>query len=319
MKILVIGSEGTIGRPLVEKLIYDGHTVYTSDLQHHHHCINGQDEGFTRCDISKYREVENVLLSANFDYIYILAAEFGRINGEEFYDQVWETNVIGLKNILSVLEGNNITSKVIFFSSSEVYGELETPDGFLHEDDILKYPIIQHNDYAISKWVNEKQIINAQKQFSNLNIFRVRLFNAYGPMEFYTPYRSVVCLFCYRMLYNLPITIYKDYYRVFMYVDDLINTLAKITKVNWVLLNGNVFNIGGTEYCSVEDMFDVIYKNLPNYDTNNITYLNNDLHNTVCKRPDISLSKSILFHDPKTELSVGIPKTLEWMKKAYEL
>ena len=138
-------------------------------------------------------------------------------------------------------------------------------------------------------------------------------------MEFYTPYRSVVCLFCYRMLYNLPITIYKDYYRVFMYVDDLINTLAKITKVNWVLLNGNVFNIGGTEYCSVEDMFNVIYKNLPNYDTNNITYLNNDLHNTVCKRPDISLSKSILFHDPKTELSVGIPKTLEWMKKAYEL
>jgi hypothetical protein len=36
----------------------------------------------------------------DYDYVYHLAAEFGRINGEEYYDTLWQTNVIGTRNIL---------------------------------------------------------------------------------------------------------------------------------------------------------------------------------------------------------------------------
>lgn len=319
MNILVIGSEGTIGRSLVKRLKQDDHnTVYSSDLQHHHDLIDDKFEGFMRCDIANYRELQKVLLWKDFDYIYFLAAEFGRVNGEEFYEQLWNTNVIGVKNLLRIMMDFCIKSKVIFFSSSEVYGELQTPDGFLHEEDMLKYSIIQHNDYAISKWVNEKQIINAQKIKPDLNMFRVRLFNSYGK-ERYTPYRSVVCLFCYRMLKNLPITIYKDYYRVFMYIDDLMNTLSNVPKIPWDRMNHKAINIGGTEYCSVKDMFDVIHLNVPDYPTSKVEFLDIDSHNTVAKRPNISQAISILGHHPDTLLSEGIPKTLEWMKEVYKL
>jgi len=321
MVILVIGSEGTIGKPLVESLKAKGHTVFTSDLKHNHDLLVTQYaniEGFTRCDISKYRELENILLLHNYDYIYVLAAEFGRMNGEDFYERLWETNVIGIKNLLSIIQTHDVKSKVIFFSSSEVYGELTTPDGILHEDDMLKYSVIQHNDYAITKWVNEKQIINAQKENPRLNIFRVRLFNAYGKGEFYTNYRSVVCLFCYRMLYNLPITIYRDYYRVFMHIDDLIITLCRIPEINWELLNKNVINIGGEEYCSIENMYSIIKTNIP-YCRSVVTMLEKDGHNTVCKRPGIEKAKTILNHDPSIFLLKGIPLTLNWMIKEYKL
>lgn len=312
MNILVVGSEGTIGKPLTRHLIQSGHNVYRSDLQHH----EGQ---YMRCDISEFRQVQELFIWAaanEIQYIYWLAAEFGRQNGEDYYEQLWKSNVIGAKNLLRMLAVFP-DIRVVFFSSSEVYGELQTSNGKLHEDDMLKYPVIQHNDYAITKWVNEKQIINGQILNPHLQIMRVRLFNAFGKEEYYNDYRSVVCLFCYRVLHNLPITIYKNYYRVFMHVDDLVNTLGRIPHAEWDKLNGNVVNIGGTEYCSVEDMHKIISKYVPD-SKSAVTYLAEDKHNTVSKMPDISRAVELLGHNPRITLEEGIAATLDWMRDYYK-
>ena len=45
---------------------------------------------------------------------------------------------------------------MIFFGSAEVYGDY---DGVMREDVMDTVPIKQMNDYAISKWVNEMQIL----------------------------------------------------------------------------------------------------------------------------------------------------------------
>ncbi len=55
------------------------------------------------------------------------------------------------------------------------------------------------NDYAISKWVNEMQILNSAAMFGTETV-RVRLFNVYGVGEHYTPYRGWIPKFIYKAM-----------------------------------------------------------------------------------------------------------------------
>lgn len=302
--ILVIGAKGTIGQPLVRELMKRGHKVTTSDVSH------SSDQNYTRCDISKYRQVERIFNDGKFDYVYNLAAEFGRKNGEEYFEQLWETNVVGLKNILKIQEQKRF--KLVHFSSSEIYGEVKTKDGFLREELSEQVPLKQNNDYAISKWVNEMQIRNS-RALNQTETLIVRLFNAYGPGEYYTPYRSVVSQFVYKALHDLPYEVYLNYHRVFMYIDDLIPTLCNIADK---FKDGKVYNIGGEEFVEVKVVSDMILKYLGK-DDSLVKYLPVDVHNVADKRPDITKAKRDLGHKPITPLSVGIPKTIEWHKKIY--
>ncbi len=302
-KILITGSKGTLGTPLVKELVKRGHEIWQCDLQHQ------RDHNYIRANIASHRQLERVF-EQDYDYVYHLAAEFGRINGEEYYDTLWQTNVIGTRNILEWQRKRQF--KLIFASSSEIYGE--APNTIFSEEYPMKMPLFQHNDYAITKWVNELQIMNFEKRYGNQCV-RLRFFNAYGPGEYYHHYRSVVCLFCYRVLFDIPYQVYKGYHRVFMYIDDFIPTLAQVCE-NFNV--GQVVNIGGEEYRSVEELSNIILNYLGK-DDNTIEYLPEDKHNVVNKRPDIALAKAEFDHYPQTTLEVGVPKTVEWMKEVYGL
>ena len=208
-RVLVTGSRGTLGQPLAAELTRRGHEVWRLDLMH------SGEERYFRADVSDFRQMERVF-SQPFDYVYHLAAEFGRLNGEEYYEQLWRTNVIGTRNVLEWQRRAGF--KLVFASSSEIYGE--THEDRLDEELPLRRQLMQPNDYAMTKWVNELQIMNFAARF-DLPVVRLRLFNAYGPGEYYHPYRSVVCLFCYRALRGLTYQVFEGYHRVFMYVDDL--------------------------------------------------------------------------------------------------
>ena len=302
-KILVTGSQGTLGRQLVTELRRRGHDVWGCDLQHQ------ADVQVLRADIRSYRQLEQLLeRTGPVDFVFHLAAEFGRINGEEFYETLWTTNVIGTRHILELQRHHGF--KLIFASSSEIYGDRH--EDVLHEDIPLQSSIIQHNDYATTKWVNEIQIMNFERRYDS-PIMRLRFFNAYGPGEFYHHYRSVICLFCYRALFDLPYTVYRGYHRVFMYVDDMIPTLA--TAVDR-FAPGDVFNVGGREFRSVEFASNLILESLGK-DDSLVEYLPEEEHNVQNKKPDISKAEAVLSHDPVITLEEGIPQTLEWMKSVY--
>ena len=240
--------------------------------------------------------------------VYHLAAEFGRINGEEYYDTLRETNVIGTRNILEWQRKKGF--KLAFASSSEIYGDKHAET--LREEIPLQHSIIQHNDYAVTKWVNEIQITNFEKRYGNQCV-RLRFFNAYGPGEYYHNYRSVVCLFVYRALHGLSYQVYEGYHRVFMYIDDFIPTLANVVD-NFV--PGEVCNIGGEEFRSVRELSDLVLSSI-NMDDRNVVYLPEDKHNVQNKRPDIRKAKLAFGHNPRTTLEQGIPPTIEWMKQTY--
>lgn len=303
-RILVTGSKGTLGVPLVKELMKRGHEVWQCDLQHQ------RDDNYIRANVTSYRQLERVFEANQYDYVYHLAAEFGRINGEEYYDTLWETNVIGTRNILEWQKKKKF--KLIFASSSEIYGDKH--QDILREDIPFFHSIIQHNDYAVTKWVNEVQVMNFEKRFGN-ECVRLRFFNAYGPGEYYHHYRSVVCLFSYRALFGIPYQVYEGYHRVFMYIDDFIPTLATVCEK---FVPGEVYNIGGEEFRSVRELSDIILGYLGS-DDSLVEYLPEDKHNIQNKRPDISKAKLLFGHNPKATLEVGVPKTIEWMKEVYNI
>lgn len=300
-RILVTGGLGTIGRPLVEELKRRHHEVWISDRVHYH------EPCYIRCDISEFHQTENLFGQVNFDLVYHLAAEFGRRNGENFYENLWKTNVIGTKNILKMQQ--RLKFRMVFTSSSEVYGNYR---GVMSEDVLDKVAIKQLNDYAMSKWVNEMQIINSAETFGTETV-RIRLFNTYGPGEYYSEYRSAICVFVYRALHNLPYVVYTRHKRTSSYIDDTVRTLANVEKN---FKPGEVYNIAGREPHDMKRVSDLILSYLGK-DNGLVEYADIEKDATLEKRADISKAIKDLDYQSTVSLEEGIARTIEWQKEVY--
>ncbi|HUW13269.1 MAG TPA: NAD(P)-dependent oxidoreductase [Anaerolineae bacterium] len=302
-KILVTGALGTIGRHLVPELRARGHDVWLLDLRHYH------DDRYLRCDVASFRQLERILSVHNFDTVYHLAAEFGRWNGEDFYDTLWATNAIGTKNIIRWQERQGF--QMVFFSSSEVYGDY---DGLMTEEVMDQVEIKQLNDYAMTKWVGEMQCLNSAAMHGTETV-RVRLFNTYGPGEFYSPYRSVNCLFCYRALLGIPYTVFRGHRRTSTYVSDAVRALANIEDN---FRPGEVYNIGGGEFHDVETLSEYVLE-ATGADPSLVTYRDGEPFTTKVKRVDNGKATRDLDFRVTVSLREGVQRTVDWMREVYRV
>jgi len=302
-KILVTGGKGFIGTNLVNELRARGHQVHTCDLTH------DEDEFHVRADVSSYFQLSNVVRRENFDFVYHLAAEYGRWNGEAHYENLWKTNVIGTKNLLRLQE--ELGFKQIFFSSCEVYGDY---DGLMSEDVMDQIAIKQLNDYALSKWVGEQQVLNSASMFRTQSV-RVRPLNCYGPHEHYSAFRGVIPIMVYRALKKIPYTVYGGHLRVFDYVGDTVRTLANIVD-NFI--PGEVYNIGSDEEWGVDiaTLSNMILEKV-GIDDSLVTYSEQEKFTTKVKIVDLTKSRKDLGHKATINLSEGLDLYIAWMSKTY--
>jgi dTDP-glucose 4,6-dehydratase len=301
-KVLVTGGLGFIGSNLVIELKSRGHDVWACDL------FNSEEPDYERCDVREYRLVEN-LLGKGFDLVYHAAAEYGRWNGEEYYENLWNTNAVGTKNILREQERRKF--RMVFFGSAEVYGDYE---GTMSEDVMEKVPLKQMNDYAMSKWVNEMQILNSASMFGT-ETMRVRLFNVYGPGEYYTPYRGFVPKFIYHALLGRPYTVYKGHKRTLEYIGDICAALAQIADR---FKPGEVYNLGSPRQHDIKEVSDIVLKTVGR-DDSLVTYKDAEGFTTRVKTPDSTKAVRDLglkFHIGPEE---GIRNTVAWFRKTYRV
>ena len=305
MRILITGANGVVGKKLYNALKLRGHNVYGCDLFH-------SEKPISRVDISNYREIEQEIQIIHPDIVYNCAAEFGRWNGEAHYEKVWTTNVIGLKHILRLRDIHRFN--LVHFSSSEVYGDY---DKIMSESVMETTPIVQMNDYAMSKWVNEMQIMNHIRSQPNRsgNVVRVRLFNTYGPGETYHPFRSVNCVFSYKLLNNMPIKVFKGHYRSSTYIDDCIDALCNIAT-NFI--PGRVYNIGANTLHDIEELAELNLK-YTNASKDLVTYMDGEPMTTKIKIVDNTLAKTELAFKETVTLDEGVKRTVKWMKEYYGL
>jgi dTDP-glucose 4,6-dehydratase len=300
-KVLVTGGSGFIGSNLVSELEKRGHEVWVCDLMH------SCKPNYVRCDVSKFRQVERLFAEHAFDFVYHAAAEYGRWNGEDYYENLWLTNAVGTKNILRMQEEKRF--RMVFFGSAEVYGDY---DGVMLEDVLDMIPIKQMNDYAISKWVNELQIINSAAMFKTESV-RVRLFNVYGVGEHYTPYRGWIPKFIFKAMHDEAYTVYLGHKRTLEYIEDLCRTLANIVDN---FKPGEVYNLGGDKQYEIKYVSDLILKNLQK-DDSRVTYEEAEPFTTKIKTPDASKAKRDLDFRLTVPVEEGIRRTVDWFSQLY--
>lgn len=316
MRILVTGGLGTVGAGLISDLRERGHHVVSCDIAH-----QPDEVGFSvrtdvsvalyaRCDVGEFRQIARVVEQLGpFNYVYHCAAEFGRWNGEDFYESLWHTNAIGTKNVIRLQE--EFRFRLIHFSSSEVYGDW--PD-LMVETVMNDHEIKQLNDYAMTKWVNEMQVRNSALRYGTETVV-VRLFNTFGPGEYYSPYRSANCRFLYCALHGLPWTVFRGHSRTSTFLPDTVRTLANIVDK---FKPGETYNIGGSHHHTIEELSDAVLRvtgaspSLPQY-------RDAEGHTTRRKLVDVSKATRDLSHQDTYSLDEGLRLTADWMRRVYHL
>jgi dTDP-glucose 4,6-dehydratase len=294
MRILVTGSRGAVGTTLVHHLEALGHEVFCSDLMHH-------GEGrYMRCDVGEDRQVMTLFAWAAPDLVYHLAAEFGRHNGEDYYESLWTTNVIGTKNMLRACQTHH--ARIVIFSSSEVYGNYP---GVMDEFVPMTHGLHSLNDYAMSKRVNEMQAMNSQADY-----LIVRLFNTYGPGEHWHPYRSALCTWIHNALIGRPFWASEGQERGWTYIADTCRTLANITD-HWH--SGGIYNIANPISHSNVDVARMVLE-ITGADPDLLSIVPAEQQTTTRKLVTTARAKNDLDHKCSMDLHEGIAATVAWMR-----
>jgi dTDP-glucose 4,6-dehydratase len=316
MRILVTGGLGTVGAALIIALRARGHHVISCDIAHQPDEVGFSLRGdlgtplYARCDVGEFRQLERVMERLGpFDYVYHCAAEFGRWNGEDFYEALWQTNAVGTKNLIRLQERLNF--RLIHFSSSEVYGDW--PE-LMMETAMDDHEIKQLNDYAMTKWVNEMQIRNSTLRYGTESVV-VRLFNTFGPGEYYSPYRSVNCRFLYCALNGLPWTVFRGHSRTSTFLPDTVRTLANIVEN---FKPGEIYNIAGSHHHTIEELSSLVLK-VTGASPALVQWRDSEILTTRHKLVDVTKAIRDLGHQDTYSLEEGLHMTAEWMRRVYSL
>ena len=128
------------------------------------------NKGYLRCDITDIDEMKKIIIEINPDIIFHLAAISSVKVCEENPALARKINVSGFENILKIIQGETLKTKVLFTSSSHVYKT--KGKGLISEDDELN-PV---SVYGKTKIEAEKLI----KKY-NVKAIVVRSFNHIGP------------------------------------------------------------------------------------------------------------------------------------------
>lgn len=258
---------------------------------------------FYKCDVNAYGQVGTIFKKEKPDYVMHYAAMVGVKRTSERPLDVFK-DIEGIKNI-AVLSRQYKAKKILFTSSSEVYGEpVKLP---IAEDDTFnsKWP------YGLVKILGE-QYFTAYYEKYGIPVTIVRFFNVYGPRQDFGDSGFVVSVFLNNALAGKFLEIYGDgeQTRDFVYVDDNVRlTLGAFLNDK---VNGRPMNIGSEKSIRIIDLANEIKKMFPNV---KIILKPARIKGEIKYRtPDVSFMKNMLKDEPKIKITDGLIKTLEHLK-----
>jgi|UniRef100_A0A7V3NUM6 UDP-glucose 4-epimerase len=298
MKILVTGGSGFIGTHVTKRLMDDDHQVRVFDISPpRNRCVE-----FAKGNINVLKHVKNAV--KNIDVVVHLAGIVGVGKTEKYPLKTLITNVQGTLNVLKSCINQNV-EKIIFSSSSEVYGEPQvTPIPETH-------PLAPQSPYAVSKVACE-EFIKAYGKEHGLKFLILRFFNVYGPGQ---STDFVVSRFVFSALKNQTLFIHGDgkQTRAFCHVEDV----AKAVSLAVGYEKSDTFNIGNnTEPITIEELAKKIISLLRS--KSDIQYLPFEATDRgrekeiLTRIPDISKAKKLLGYSPTISLEKGIKSVAEY-------
>jgi UDP-glucuronate decarboxylase len=305
-RVLITGGAGFLGSHLCELLLNQGNEVlcldnfFTGTKKNIQHLLSNPYFEVIRHDVCFpiYLEV---------DQIYNLACPASPVHYQHDPVHTTKTSVSGAINMLDLARRLNIP--VLQASTSEVYGD---PD--VHPQDESYWgrvnPIGIRACYDEGKRCAETLFFDYHRQYGT-EIKIARIFNTYGPRMKPNDGR-VVSNFIVQALSNQDITIYGDGFqtRSFCYVDDLIEGLILLMNSPKDFI-GPV-NLGNPVEFTMLDLAKEVISMTGSKSKISFQPLPSD--DPKQRQPNIHLAKNILQWEPKTNITTGLIKTINYFE-----
>lgn len=309
---LVTGGAGFIGSNLCEAILKLGYKVRCLDdlsigkQENIDLFIDNENYEFIKGDIRDY----DTCLQATQGVDYVLhQAAWGSVPRSVEMPLMY--NDINIKGTLNIFEASrqNKVKKVVYASSSSVYGDEETlPKVEGKEGNPL-------SPYALTKSVDEKYA-RLYSRLYGLDTYGLRYFNVFGRRQ--DPdgaYAAVIPKFIKLLLNDESPTINGDgnQSRDFTYIENVIEANLKALKAD-SKYSGEAFNIafGGREY--LNDIYNTLAELLDKKDIKPI-YGPDRVGDIKHSNADISKAKKLLGYDPDWSFEKGIKEAIEWYVK----
>jgi UDP-glucose 4-epimerase len=254
MRVLVTGGAGFIGSHLVDRLIERGDHVTVLDdlstgrrdnLAHHvgHPGFRAAYLSVLDTDI-----VEDLVRDA--EVVFHLAAAVGVKYIIENPLHSMRVNVRGTENVLEAADRHG--TKVVLFSTSEIYGKSQDVPFRETADRLLGPPTVHRWSYSTAKAVDEILGLGYHEE-RDLPVLIVRCFNTCGPRQ-RGRYGMVVPRFVEQALAGGPITVYGDgtQTRCFGSVFDVVDAVVALLECDRAV--GEIFNVGNNEEVSILEL-----------------------------------------------------------------
>lgn len=311
MNFLVTGGAGFIGSHVCERLLREGHSVWTLDDLNNFYdpqikrrnlqdiqALGGSFE-FIQGDLTNAKAVDKLFNNNKFDQVIHLAARAGvRPSLEEpaLYQRV---NVEGTVNILEAARRHNV-KKLILASSSSVYG-INSKVPFSEQDPIFN-PI---SPYAASKLACEA-LGHVYHHVYGLDIVMLRFFTVYGPRQ-----RPDLAIHKFTRLIcsGEPIPVFGDgnTARDYTYIDDILDGVLACTSREF---GYEIFNLGESQTVPLHRLIEVLEKALGKKAA--IDRLPPQPGDVPLTCADVTKARERLNYKPSFKIEDGISRFVTW-------
>lgn len=288
-RALVIGSEGNVGKPLAAHLRAEGWEVLCADIK------PGWRKDYLQVDINQPADLMPTLRWKP-DVIFALAAVVSRVTCEQASSLAVSTNLGGLNNV--VLLAQAADAKLVYFSTSEVYGPTAGP-----MDEVATVPR-PNNRYGLTKLLGE-QLVDYEVAQHGLRAVTLRPFMIYDENEDFGDHRSAMIRFAHDLARGRPIEVHRGSARGWLHISDAVRAIEAAAGVE----EHAVINIGHPDVTPIEALAEGLRARL-DAAPSLITLRDLPARMTTAKRPSLARMRDLLGVTPKVSLDDGLDRVV---------
>jgi UDP-glucose 4-epimerase len=317
MRVLVTGGAGFLGSHLADAFIARGDEVFvldTGSIAKVRHLLNNPRFHYIHDSIFNLELIDGLV--AKSDLVYHLAAVVGV---EHYVGDPYETlnvNVNGTQNILKA--AYKYSKKVVFSSTSEVYGRNPKVPWREDDDRVLGATSIDRWCYSTSKAVGEHFFFAYHKLGLPMSI--MRYFNVYGPRLDKVDVGRLFTIFMGQLLRGADLTVIGDgkQTRCFTYVTDAVAATVQ-AGIN-PQADGQAINIGVNVETTVLE-FATLMLELYGETRSKIKFVTQEevygsSYEDIPRRvPDNTKMRTLLGVTPKVSLREGVQISMDWFRR----
>jgi UDP-glucose 4-epimerase len=234
MRILLLGSNGYIGKHLYKSLHGLGHYILCADIQD---SPVYSMKNYVKLDISDKKALQELEIN-QFDFVFFFSGLTGTSIGFKMYDKYINVNEVGLLNVLDLIKDSSKKPKIIFPSTRLVYkGIADTP---LNEESEIEPKTI----YAVNKYSSE-MLLKIYSHTFDVNYTVYRICVPYGNMLDFSFSYGTIGNFIKNASEGRDIKIFGtgEPQRTFTYIEDISTSIIKSFALPQT--KNQVYNIGG--------------------------------------------------------------------------